>query len=281
MELKADKGGDKQAEAVDNPFNITNKTIVIDDGPIIRTEVAQVEEAVNDASGGDHTADESSKVVEDPVEEPVEEFMAHNEGKSDKSVGRDTQSPSDSESKDEFPSIFKKNFTPVKCSSFRPISRNFEAPIFMKKPFGTVPINPSSNKSSTPSCPTKLPRGVCPTPKLLQQFNNPENKVEILVVTYNTCLLDVNIHQAYSELVMLESVINANTILQTMGCIIDMAKMIFGDLQDELTILLDLEKFDPEHEDELSDENVNPHSTLMQLRPDLDNKETRMMRLIP
>jgi len=49
------------------------------------------------------------------------------------------------------------------------------------------------------------------------QFNDPKTDIQILVTTYRTCAVGVNLHRACSDIVMVEPAINANTVLQAIG----------------------------------------------------------------
>jgi SNF2 family DNA or RNA helicase len=51
----------------------------------------------------------------------------------------------------------------------------------------------------------------------IAKFNDPSADVEILVRTYNTCSLGVNLHRACHDLVLLEPAANANMLLQAIG----------------------------------------------------------------
>jgi SNF2 family DNA or RNA helicase len=51
----------------------------------------------------------------------------------------------------------------------------------------------------------------------IAKFNNPDCPVDVLVSTYNTCSIGVNLHRACHDLVMIEPAVNANMQLQTIG----------------------------------------------------------------
>lgn len=42
------------------------------------------------------------------------------------------------------------------------------------------------------------------------QFNDPSSNLQVLVVTYRTCSLGLNLHKTFSAVVMLESAINGS-----------------------------------------------------------------------
>ena len=51
----------------------------------------------------------------------------------------------------------------------------------------------------------------------ITRFNDSSSTVEVLVTTYATCALGVNLHKSCADLVMLQPAVNANTALQTIG----------------------------------------------------------------
>ena len=48
------------------------------------------------------------------------------------------------------------------------------------------------------------------------RFNDLNEDVDALIVTYRTCSLSLNLHLACTDVMMMKSVINANIILQTL-----------------------------------------------------------------
>ena len=48
------------------------------------------------------------------------------------------------------------------------------------------------------------------------RFNDLNEDVDALIMTYRTCSLSLNLHLACADVVMMKSVINANIILQTL-----------------------------------------------------------------
>lgn len=54
---------------------------------------------------------------------------------------------------------------------------------------------------------------------IVNKFNDPKSNIDILVTTYRTCIVSINLHKACSDCVMVEPAINTNMVLQTIGCV--------------------------------------------------------------
>ena len=52
-----------------------------------------------------------------------------------------------------------------------------------------------------------------------EEFNNSESNVQILVMIYITCAINLNLHNMCVNIIMLELTISANIIMQSSSCI--------------------------------------------------------------